>query len=137
MKNYLLNFIMLLIAGFGLATMAQAQEIFQVEAGTDGIGTALLDAQNGDIIELTTSGGEYLEGTDSIFVDVTIRAAAGLAEKPVIKGGGADQSLNVIEVHEGGLTLQGLKFDGGAYVIYVKAPATVQSDGFQSENLEL
>ncbi len=87
MKNYLLHYIMFLFVCLGLTITASAQEVFQVEAGTDGIGTALLDAQNGDIIELTTSGGEYLEGTDSIFVDVTIQGSRRLAEKPVIKGG--------------------------------------------------
>ncbi len=124
MKQKLLKSTMFLLLSFGLLSFISAQEVFMVEAGTDGISTALLDCQNGDIIELTTSGGMYIEtGSDSIDVDVTIRAADGLAEKPVIMGGGGID--NVFNVRTGGLNLKGLKFDGGAYVISINAP-----DGF-------
>ncbi len=110
---------------FGLTI--SAQEVFQVEAGSNGIGVALLDAVDGDIIELTTSGGVYIEDMDSIYYDVTIRAAAGLAEKPIIQ----DSDLgHLIEVREGALTLDGIKFDGGEYIVYVKAPAGVEGPDF-------
>ena len=121
MKKNFLKTTMFLSLSIGFLSYASAQEIFMVEAGTDGISTALLDCQNGDIIELTTSGGIYTEtGADSIDVDVTIRAAAGLAEKPVIMGGGGTD--NVFNVRTGGLNVYGIKFDGGAYVISVNAP---------------
>ena len=129
MKLNLLKSLMLLFVFLGIASYISAQEVYQIEAGTDGISTALLDVQNGDIIELTTSGGEYIEtGSDSIDVDVTIRAAAFLEEKPVIKGGGGVD--NVFNVRAGGLNLEGVVLEGGAYIVSVKAPATVAGTDF-------
>ena len=67
-------------------TVLSAQTVHQVAAGTNGILTALNSAAAGDIIELTSSGGEYLEdSTMSISYGVTIRAAAGLSEKPILR----------------------------------------------------
>ncbi len=85
MKNFLLRYVAVMLIVF-LPLALSAQTTHQVAEGTDGIKAALAGAAAGDIIELTTSGGVYLEN-DSLVIDkgVTIRAAAGLAEQPVIR----------------------------------------------------
>jgi len=79
----------------------------------------LLDAVNaampGDIIELATSGGEYLNDNNiNIRVPLTIRAAAGLEEKPVIKNNEPDESTRVVFDIFDDLMLQGVEIDGQA-----------------------
>ena len=72
-----------------VTTVLSAQTIHQVAAGTDGITTALNSSAAGDIIELTTSGGTYLENnTMNITYGVTIRAASALTNRPVIMSKG-------------------------------------------------
>lgn len=84
MKYLIRNFTIMLC--LLIANVISAQMVHKVAAGTDGITAALAVSMAGDIIELTTSGGEYLENnTLNIYVGVTIRAAAGLAEKPILK----------------------------------------------------
>jgi len=117
MKKLLPKILMSLLICLGLATMLPAQTVISVAAGTDGIAGALATAVDGDIIELTTSGGEYLESaTLTIVVKLTIRAKAGLAAKPVIKGGAAGTG-DVFVINKGGLTVKGVKFVGGQYVL--------------------
>jgi len=79
MKNKLLQSVMFLFVCFGLTSLTSAETV-PVEAGTDVISGALVDAMAGDIIELTTSGGVYSEAAGIVIpVDITIRAAEGLA----------------------------------------------------------
>jgi hypothetical protein len=128
MKHKLLRNAMLLFALLGLTVMLPAQNVIQVAAGDNAIGDAMLDAQAGDIIELTTSGGVYTDSaTLEIMFDITIRAAEGLAEKPVIDGGENDP---VIDVIEGGITVKGVKFINGAYVIAAHSNDPVNSSDF-------
>lgn len=127
MKKILLKILMSLLVCFGLTTTVLAQTVYPVVAGTDGITGAIASAVSGDIIELTTSGGEYLETAScTIVVKLTIRAKAGLAAKPVIKGGSAG-TADVLIVNKGGLTLKGVKFDGGQYVINCKSLSVSQA----------
>lgn len=141
-KSFLVDLIIVLLF-FCLPSFITAQTVIQVTAGVDGISAALATATSGSIIELTDSGGEYVETTDdTITVDVTIRAAAGLAEKPVIYGGGGTATFVVTT---GGLTVQGIRFDGdahgtpfGQYAIFGEAPATINSTHFviKADNCE-
>lgn len=126
MKKFLLKIIMSLLVCLGLTTIGLAQTTYEVAAGTDGIAGVLATAVSGDTIELTTSGGEYLETTTlTITVKLTLRAKAGLAAKPVVKGGNAG-ALDVFAVNKGGLTVKGVKFDGGLYVLNCKTLDTNQ-----------
>jgi hypothetical protein len=128
MKHNLLQRIMFLLVCFGLTTLMSAQTVHQVAAGDNAIGDALLEAFAGDIIELTTSGGIYTDSaTHEIMFDITIRAAEGLAQKPVIDGG---TNQPVIEIIAGGITVQGIKFINGDYVLRSRAAETVNSSDF-------
>jgi hypothetical protein len=105
-----------------------AQTVHQVEAGDNAIGDALLDAVAGDIIELTTSGGVYTDSaTLSTEFDITIRAAEGLAAKPIIQGN-ADNTI--FDIVSGGLNIQGVKIMSGYYAIAVHAAEGVTSEDF-------
>ena len=61
-------------------------QVTEVEAGDSTLTAAIKDATDGDVLELTSSGGLYLT-PDKIVIDknLTIRGKAELAEKPVIK----------------------------------------------------
>lgn len=106
MRNWII-FAVLLIAF--LPAVVLGQTVFPVVAGTDQIDAALATAPPGSIIELTTSGGLYNE-TFTAVIDrsLTIRAAAGLAEKPIWVCGQGSIQIQVFD----DLTLQGISFDG-------------------------
>ncbi len=117
-------------------TVAPAQTVVQVAPGVDGINTAIRAAAPGTIIELTGGTDPYIEtADDTIAVDITIRAASGLAQKPVIVGGPTNAVFHLLT---GSLTLKGIKIDGapggtpytGANFIYLKAPPTGTSTPF-------
>lgn len=135
MRSTKLQFALALFLVIGMTAMLPAQVVTKVAEGIDGISAALKATPAGGIIELTTSGGQYIEmTTDTVAKDVTIRAAAGLANKPVIVSGAGDATLYITT---GGLTLSGVKFDGlpngvpfGYNFIYWKAPATGTSSKF-------
>lgn len=127
MKNYLLKGVVSLFVCIGFTTLMSAQNVITAEAGAEAIGDAMLEAFPGDIIELTTSGGVYTDSvTIDILQDVTIRAAAGLAEKPIIDGGGED----IFNVNSGGLNLSGVKLINANYAIYIKNVDAVNSTDF-------
>ncbi|MFC2084549.1 DUF5123 domain-containing protein [Bacteroidota bacterium] len=95
------------------------QTVHQVAAGEDALYNAVEAAADGDIIELTTSGGVYARssgGRIEITKKLTIRAAEGLAQKPIIRNVKMDEtSARFFEIHAGGdLTLIGLDMDGRA-----------------------
>ena len=118
MKKKLLQFVLFTIALFGLTTMVSA-DVIQVEAGDTTIQEALLDALPNDIIELITSGGVYNENPIDITVDLanlTFRAAAGLAEAPIVDVGGDD----LFYVTGGGISLQGIVFRNMNYGLNTK-----------------
>lgn len=135
MRSTKLQLALALFLLIGMTAILPAQVITKVAAGTDGITAALKATPAGGIIELTTSGGQYIEMTsDTISKDVTIRAAAGLAKKPEIYSGASDATLYITT---GGLTISGVKFEGlpngvpfGYNFIYWKAPATGTSSKF-------
>ena len=87
----------------------------QIEAGQNTLMDAVDAAGPGDIIELTTSGGEYLNDSDmNVYEPITIRAAAGLAEMPVIKNNEPDESTRVVFDIFDSLHLDGIEIDGQA-----------------------
>jgi len=117
-----LRFLLVLVLLIGLTSVLPAQTVINVAAGTDVISGALKTAAAGSIIQLTTSGGAYAESGDVIVnKDITIRAAAGLANKPTIYSGGS----NTFSVTAGGLNISGVKFDDPAQLLYF---ITVRSD---------
>ncbi len=102
-------FVTILIFVFFLPAVILGQNVIQVTAGDDQIDNALYQAQPGDILELITDGGIYNETfTTIIAVPVTIRAAAGLTNKPVWT---CDRSGRLMTV-SANLTLDGIIFDG-------------------------
>jgi hypothetical protein len=135
MRSTKLQFAVALFLLIGMTGILPAQVVTKVAAGTDGISAALKATPAGGIVELTTSGGQYIEMmSDTIAKDVTIRAAAGLAKKPEIYSGSATETFYV---YTGGLTISGVKFEGmpngipfGFNFIYWKAPATGVSSRF-------
>ena len=104
MKKYFLFFCLML----SLASLATAQEI-NVEAGADAISAALVDASEGAVLILSTDGGVYTESADvTVVPDVTIKAADGLAAKPIWTTSGNN---NIILEGEH-LSLEGIIFEG-------------------------
>jgi len=100
-KSFLVVFAILVMASFSFG-----QTVHQVEAGTDGITAAYANAADGDVIELTTSGGIYHE-TDKLLMvtgkSIVIMAADDLAEKPVWRTASAERLVEVlasIEVYD-------------------------------------
>ncbi len=134
MKLNNLRFLLVLCLLIGLTSILPAQTVIKVAAGVDAISAAYATAAKGSIIELTTSGGDYIESNDiTITKDITIRAAAGLAAKPIIYGAGA----NTFYVTNGGLNVSGIAFDDNlhgnalaAYFITVKADTILTSTNF-------
>ena len=96
------------------ANITLAQTVHQVAEGTDVLKPAIDAAVAGDIIELTTSGGQYLSADQiSIDKDITIIAADGLDEKPVLKYIGTSTGAYMFKVVASPkLMFQGIEFDG-------------------------
>ena len=89
--------------------------VHKVAAGQNTLLDAVGAAAAGDVIELTTSGGEYLNDNNiNIVAPLTIRAAAGLEKKPVIKNNEPDESTRVVFDIFDDFTLQGIEIDGQA-----------------------
>lgn len=98
-------------------TWVYGQNVIQIEAGKGQIAAAFATADSGDIIELVTSGGIYLETkTTKYNKAITIRAQMGLAEKPVIVAGTSDRpfepSGNCTYFCLKGMKITGLLDDG-------------------------
>ena len=89
--------------------------VHRVAAGQNTIMDAVDMAGPGDIIELTDSGGEYLNDDQiNVRVPLTVRAAAGLAERPVLKNNEPDESTRVVFRIYNSLHLDGIEIDGQA-----------------------
>ena len=121
-KMAIITFLIMLCTRIGYT-----QYVIQIEetagAGAD-LTAALAFANSGAIsdvvVELATSGGTYyLYQSDSVNVPLTIRAAEGLAEKPVIKAADGDTLVVFLRVRHH-FILQGIILDGqhddGTYV---------------------
>ena len=91
-----------------------AQTVHQVAEGTDVLKAAIDAASPGDIIELTTSGGAYLSNDQIVLdKDLTIRAAEGLAAKPVLKYIGTSTGAYMFKViNSPKVIFKGIEFDG-------------------------
>ena len=112
-----MTFVTVLILFF--AGISFSQTVIQVEASA-APGATLMDAlayaNSGAvpdiIIELTTDGGiYYLSDSDSVDVPLTVRAAEGLTNMPVIKAADGDTVRNFFTVYND-FTLQGIVLDG-------------------------
>src|SRR5512140_159158 len=133
MKSKSVLFAFALLLFLGLPGLASAQ-VIQVAAGVGTLSTAFASAPAGSILELTDAGGQYIEQTDIIInKDITIRAAAGLATKPILFGIGS----TVLFQSNGRLTLQGIHFEGlvqgnqsPAYFIETSADSILTSTKF-------
>ncbi|MCF7804879.1 MAG: right-handed parallel beta-helix repeat-containing protein [Candidatus Marinimicrobia bacterium] len=101
--------------------------IYFVPSGTGMVEAAVDQAADGDIIELVTSGGMYLD-TNSVEIEgksITVRARPGLAEKPIVKNDEAGESNGVFRLKAGGnLTLKGLEIQHAKYLIRVDNDST-------------
>lgn len=89
-----------------------AGEQVEVAAGEDLPAAVAQAAENSEIV-LTTSGGDYvIERALTVDKCMTIRAAEGLAERPVIRFAG-EKGDNMITIADGGiLTVEGIAFSG-------------------------
>jgi hypothetical protein len=119
MKKAFYASFLLLLASLLMAGTAPAQTVHKVAAGENTLITAIDAAAEGDIIELTDSGGLYTyNGSDKMYITktLTIRAAEGLAERPVVRNITATAgSPRIFEIRKGGnLHLMGLNLDGRA-----------------------
>lgn len=104
---------LLLLLFAGVQTVS-AQNVIQVAAGQNTLIDAVASAQPGDIIELTDGGGIYIND-DRLQIDkpLTIRAAAGLTEKPIMRHNGDQGTVDMIRLLDD-LTLIGIEMDGEA-----------------------
>lgn len=92
-----------------------AQQRIEVEAGQDVLLAAVAQATPGDTLVLTTDGGLYADSTKlTIRMPLTIMAAEGLWERPVLINNGNEGTKDIIRVYDD-LTLIGLEFDGLAH----------------------
>lgn len=93
---------------------ALAQQRIEVEAGQNTLLDALSQAMPGDTLVLTTDGGEYFNDDElRLEMPLTIMAAPGLTNRPVLFNNGDDSTLEIIRMYND-LTLIGLEFDGKA-----------------------
>ena len=123
----------LIVLFFAFLTITSAKEI-EVAAGQGGIGNAYATAEAGDIIVLTTSGGEYIEtSTLEITKDITIKAKDGLEVKPTI----FTAASFTFSITTGGLNVDGIIFNGvfhgnpiTAYPFKIKTPSEINSNDF-------
>ncbi|MBN2281079.1 MAG: DUF5123 domain-containing protein [Candidatus Marinimicrobia bacterium] len=109
MKRKFWSILLVMAMTFFMASAA----VIQVAEGTDVLSAALSSAADGDIIELTTSGGIYAESAkfSSISKSITIRAAEGLSSKPVIRTPEADYMFKLTGVNAR-YVFEGLELDG-------------------------
>lgn len=90
-----------------------AQTVHQVAAGDDLIKAAYDAAAPGDIIELTTDGGVYTESAPmDIDKDITIRGAAGLANKPILRCSDAGDPVFKVSGSAVKVQIENLEIDG-------------------------
>lgn len=89
--------------------------IFNVAAGTDGITAAVTAAASGDTIQLTTSGGIYVETAivTNAGKSITFMAAPGLAEKPIWVCSAVSTTGGIIRTYAA-TRVNGIIFDGTA-----------------------
>jgi len=87
--------------------------VWPVAEGANVLSAAIAAAEDGDVIELTTSGGVYTESgaLSSISKSLTIRAAEGLAIKPIIRVNTTDYVLKLTGV-DARYVFKGLEIDG-------------------------
>lgn len=106
MRHKLLFFSIILMA---IPVLIFSQVVIQVAEGENVIDGAMLTAAAGDTIELITDGGVYNEdSTIVIDIPITIRAAAGLTDRPTWTCDDASRNISVFA----NLTLDGIIFDG-------------------------
>ena len=99
MKTLRYLFRLSLILCFCGVSVVAAQTIHQVAAGTDVLKAAIDAAAAGDIIELTSDGGQYLSGDQIVLdKDLTIRGQEGLADRPVLKYVGTSTGAYMFKV---------------------------------------
>lgn len=92
-----------------------APTVHMVAAGQNTIMDAVGMAGPGDIIELTDSGGEYLNDDQiNVRMPLTVRAADGLAERPILKNNEPDENTRVVFRIYNSLHLDGIEIDGQA-----------------------
>ncbi len=120
MKNIQLIFVCLVFMLF-ITTPALTQTIHYVEAGTDQLAAVIEAAEEGDIIELVTDGGLYLETSSlELTKSITIRAMEGLEALPQIQNDDFGESDGVFKLEAGGnLTLIGVEFFNAKHLIRV------------------
>jgi hypothetical protein len=109
--------ILSIVFAFCIVNVGFAQTI-PVDAGPPtsetGLRAALAHANagNADVLELVTDGGVYeLSEWDSISVPLTIRAADGLTDKPIIRAAAGDTCTSFLRTWAD-FTVEGVIFDG-------------------------
>ncbi len=97
-----------------LTLSAQSQTIRPVVAGVDTLSRVVANAAPGDTIELVTNGGVYEEFARVLVnKELTIRAAANLNQKPILRW----RVNNEIRV-QASLFLKGIRIEGNGFAQY-------------------
>ena len=94
------------------ASTALAQQSHDVTAAQNSLLDAIAMAAPGDTLVLVDDGGAY-QNDDELRIEMplTIMAAPGLMNKPVLTNNGDDGTKDIIRMYDD-LTLIGLEFDG-------------------------
>lgn len=97
-----------------VAVATPPSKTIQVEPGQDNLLAALKKAAPGDVIELSAAGDYPVSSTLAIDRRLVIRAAEGLAKRPVVRYNGS-KTANIVTIADGGeLTVSGIAFNGMA-----------------------
>lgn len=99
----------------GPAWFPVTEFVAKVSAGRNTLSTALNQTQSGDVIELTDDGGIYQNDASlEIGKSVTLRAAEGLTQRPVIQFTDAAERKNALLILKSAAVLQmtGVELDG-------------------------
>ncbi len=86
--------------------------LIKVAAGQNALLDALAKSAPGDVIELTTAGEYWNDKALKVWHYVQIRAAKGLASKPVLKYNGRGGEPMLVIENGGHLDIAGIKFNG-------------------------
>ncbi len=107
-------FSLALLSFMVLAFSARSQTIRPVVAGVDTLSRVVALADSGDIVELVTNGGVYEEfARVTVNKNLTIRAAANLTQKPILRWRVNDE----IRV-QASLLLKGIRIEGNGFAQY-------------------
>lgn len=109
--------------------LALSGTVIPVKAGENTLTEALRTAKEGDVIQLQEAGEYWIDATLAIDKYLKIKAADGLATRPVLRYGGTKRGAFITIVNIGKLDVEGIAFDGE-----VQAGKALASGGISTLN---